>query len=66
MTASQFGRPAGRLPGAPGASSEDLPKTRIFLLKNVFRRFGAIFGRVWPQLGQNRNQREKLVIEMVL
>ena len=48
--------------GAPRAGSEDLLKKHIFGVKNENRRFGAIFGRVWLQLGQNRNQREKLVI----
>ena len=70
-------RPAGQPAGPPGRASrpgpragpprtgkEDLPKKRIFGVKNENRRFGAIFGRVWPQLGQNRNQREKLAIEM--
>ena len=38
----------------------------LFFQKNVFCRFGAIRSRFTAQLGQNRNQREKLVIEHVL
>ena len=56
------------LPGAPGSlwePPERAQKTTLqtfFGVKNENRPFGAIFGRVWPQLGQNRNQREKLAI----
>ena len=52
--------------GPPGTGKEDLLKKRIFGVKNENRRFRAIFGRVWPQLGQIRNQREKLPTFMVL
>ena len=63
MSAGQFGRQAGQLPGAIGAGSEDLPpQKRTIRVKIENSRFGAIFGRVWPQLGQNRTQREKLSI----
>ena len=64
-TAGRASRP-GPWAGPPGTGKEDLLKKHVFGVKNENRRFGAIFGRVWPQLGQNRNQREKLVIEMVL
>ena len=60
-------QPAGWPPSRPASQSTssrplvDLQKKHFLFDENRFSSIGVIFGRITPQLGQNRNLREKLV-----